>query len=293
MSDTKLLVTGASGKLGREVLDQLLASGVTPANIIATTRDPSKLGDYAARGITIRAADFDKPETLHAAFEGADRLAIISTDTLGPDAHRIIQHGNAVAAAKAAGVSHIIYTSMPGPETSKISFAHEHLGSEKAVKDSGLAYTILRNAWYQENLLMSLPNAFASGAWVSAAGDGKQNLVAHEDCAAALAAALAADTTESATYTLTGPEALTIPDIANLASEIVGKPLAVQPVSTEALAEGLGKSGLPAFIVDLLVSTDANIAAGGFDIRTDDFETLTGRKPKSLKAFFESNKAAF
>ncbi|WP_176085803.1 SDR family oxidoreductase [Martelella sp. HB161492] len=293
MSNKKLLVTGASGKLGREVLDQLLASGVAPANIIATTRDPSKLGDYAAKGITVRPADFDKPETLEAAFAGADRLAIISTDALGPDAHRITQHANAVAAAKAAGVSHIIYTSMPGPETSKISFAHEHLGSEKAVKESGLSYTILRNAWYQENLLMGLPNAFAAGSWVSAAGDGRQNLVAHQDCAAALASALAAETTQSATYTLTGPEALSIPEIAALASEIVGKPLSVQAVSTDALAEGLGKAGLPSFVVDLLVSTDANIAAGGFDIVTNDFETLTGRKPRSLKAFFERNKAAF
>lgn len=293
MTEQTLLVTGASGKLGKETIAALLEAGVAPEKIIATSRDISRLSDYAAKGITVRQADFDKPETLAEAFKGADRIAIISTDAIHPGADRARQHSNAVAAAKQAGAKHIVYTSMPDPANSKISFAPDHLASEKAVIASGLPYTILRNSWYQENLLMSLPGDFERGVWATAAGDGKQTHIAHKDCAQALAAALSADSSESRIYTLTGSESLTLDEIASLASEIVGKPLKVVKISEDELRQGLAPAGLPPFVVDLLISTDANIRAGGFDIVTDDFEKLTGRKPRTLRAFFEANKAAF
>ncbi|WP_180897193.1 SDR family oxidoreductase [Martelella soudanensis] len=293
MTNPTILVTGASGKLGRETLDFLLAAGKDPARIIATTRDVAKLADYAEKGVVVRQADFNAPETLAPAFEGAERVAIISTDAVAPGSDRVAQHSAAVDAAKAAGARHIVYTSLPDPEGSLISFAGDHLGSEKAVKESGLGYTILRNTWYQENLLMSLPQALEHGGIMSAAGSGKLNYIAHEDCARALAAALLAETDESTIYTLVGPEGHSIDDVAALAREFSGKPLAVQHVDSATLRATLQGAGLPPFLVDMLVSTDDNVRAGGFDIVNDDFERLTGHRPRPLRAFFEENRNAF
>nr|WP_272211461.1 NAD(P)H-binding protein [Marinicella sp. W31]MDC2877349.1 NAD(P)H-binding protein [Marinicella sp. W31] len=293
MTGTKILLTGASGKLGRETLDILLSSGKPAHEIIATTRNVSNLADYAAKGVIVRQADFNAPETLSEAFAGADRIAIISTDAIDPGSDRVKQHAAAAEAAKLAGASHLIYTSLPDPEGSRISFAPDHLGSEKAVIGSGLSYTILRNSWYQENLLMSLPQAFAQGVWATSAGNGRQSFIAHEDCARALAAALLSNSTENAIYTLNDGESHTVEEIAAMASAIVGKPLEVSHISEDALRAGLTDAGLPPFVVDLSVSADENVRTGGFDIINDDFETLTGQKPQTLRSFFEANRAAF
>lgn len=293
MTDNTILVTGASGKLGRETLDILLASGKAADQIIATTRTVEKLADYAKKGVDVRRADFNDPASLAEAFAGAARIAIISTDAIDPGSDRVAQHAAAVEAAKKAGAEHLVYTSLPDPEHSKISFAPDHLGSEKAVIASGLSYTILRNSWYQENLLMSLPHAFSQGVWASAAGDGKQSFIGHEDCARAIVAALLSDSDENSILTLNDGDSRTVEDIAVLASEITGKPLKVDHISSETLREGLAAAGLPPFVIDLSVSADENIRAGGFNIVNDDFERLTGRKPRPLRAFFEENKAAF
>jgi len=290
---SKLLVTGASGKLGRLVLDNLLAKGVAAADIIATTRDTSKLGDYAAKGVDVRKADFNDAASLVAAFSGADRLALISTDAIDGEGTRLKQQTAAVNAAKAAGVKHIVYTSMPNPhKDSKITFAGDHRGTEEAVKASGLSYTILRNAWYHENLFMSLPQVLASGHWYTSTGDGKVNNLARADCAAALAAVLASDTTENKTYTLTGAEKMTTADIAALASEVLGKKIEVIQLTDEQLEGGMRAAGVPDFLVPFLVGFEANTRIGDADIQTDDVELLTGKKPTAFRTFFEENKAA-
>jgi NAD(P)H dehydrogenase (quinone) len=291
----KLLVTGASGQLGNLVLDQLLARGVSPGDIIAATRDVSKLASYAAKGIELRHADFDSDtETLAKSFAGADRLALISTDAVGEPGKRLNQQTNAVNAAKAAGVGHIVYTSMPNPTPdSKITFAGDHRGTEEAVKASGLAYTILRNSWYQENLFMSLPQALASGQWFTSAGQGYVSHVSRADCAAALAAALASDATDSKTYTLTGPEKLTTDEIAAIASDVLGKPLAVIHLTDEQLAGGMKAAGVPEMMIPFLIGFEANTRVGGADVLTNDVEALIGQKPRSMKAFFEASKDVF
>lgn len=288
----KLLVTGASGQLGRLVLDALLDRGVSAADIIATTRDPAKLSAYAARGVEVRAADFNDPESTRKAFAGADRLALISTDAIDDKGTRQKQQSDAIAAAKAAGVGHIVYTSLPMAETSRVIFAADHANTEKAIKASGLGYTILRNTWYQENMFMSLPQTLESGQWFTSAGAGAIAHIARADCALALAAALASDTAESRTYTLTGPELRTTEDVAALASEITGKPIAVVQLSDEQLAGGMKAAGVPDFIIPMLVSFDTAAREGDLAALTDDFETLTGRKPKPFRAFFEESKAA-
>lgn len=288
MTDT-LLVTGASGKLGQRVVQLLLDRGVAPARIIATTRDTTKLASFAEAGVDVRHADFDAPDSLPAAFAGADRLALISTDAVAVPGQRLAQQTAAVAAAKEAGVAHIFYTSMPKPiPTSPITFAGDHAGTEEAIKASGMTYTILRNSWYQENLAMALPQAFATGQWFSSAGAGRISHVAHEDCAEALAAALLSDEVANATFTLTGPATFDTEEIAAMAAKAAGAPITVVHLSDADLSAGLSAAGLPDFMVPFLVGFDANTRAGLTDFVTDDVERLTGHKPRPLAAYLEA-----
>ena len=285
---SNLLVTGANGKLGRHVVSLLLESGQD--HIIAASRDTAKLADLAAKSAELRTVDFDDAGSFTAAFKGVDRVLIISTDALGAG-QRLKQHQAAVKAAAAAGAE-IIYTSMPKPEGSAVIFAGDHLGTEQAVIASGRPYTILRDAWYQENLLMSLPGAFASGTLYTSAGEGRLSHVSHADVARSAAAALSKPSTNEI-LTLTGPELLTTKQIAALASEVTGKPLAVVDLSDEQLAGGMKAAGVPEVMIPMLVSFDTTTREGGFNILTDDVENLTGRKAETLRAFFEANKAAF
>lgn len=292
MSHT-ILVTGAAGQLGQRVIHHLLETyRVSPSDIVAATRNPDNLSDVAARGVRIRKADFDDAAGLETAFAGIDRLLIISTDTLDRPGARLVQHKTAVTAAAKAGVKHLLYTSMPAPDNSLVTFAPDHLGTEQAIKASGLPYTIFRNAWYMDNFLHAMPHNLQVGSWYTATGEGRVANISRDDCAVAIAAALAADATENAVYTLTGSQSLTSDEIAATVSEVSGKPLKVVSVNDEQLAAGLTGAGLPPFVVDMLVSADANTRAGNFDIVTDDFKMLTGKEPQLLKDFFAQHKAA-
>ncbi|CDN54353.1 Uncharacterized oxidoreductase YtfG [Neorhizobium galegae bv. officinalis bv. officinalis str. HAMBI 1141] len=290
---TKLLVTGAAGHLGRAVLHHLLeTSKIAAADIVAASRDPNKLADLAAGGLETRAADFDDEAGLVKAFTGVDRVLIISTDELATPGKRITQHRNAVSAAAKAGVKHIVYTSMPNPDKSLVTFAPDHLGTEEAIKASGVAYTILRNSWYHDNYLMGMPHNLQVGKWYTSVGTGKITTISRDDCARAAAAALANPPAGSRILTLTGSESLTTAEIAARASAAAGKPLEVVDVTDEQLTQGLTGAGLPAFVATMLVSADANIRAGNFEQVTSDYETLTGQKPQTLAAYFETQKAA-
>lgn len=290
MSQT-LLVTGAGGALGRLVIDNLVAAHA--GKIIAGSRDPAKLTDFAAKGVELRKVDFDDP-ALAESFVGVDRLLIISTDALDVPGHRLRQHEAAVAAAVKAGVKHIVYTSMPKPEPgSAIAFAPDHYGSEQAIKASGIGYTILRNNWYFENLKMSLPGVLASGQWFTSAGKGKIANLSREDLAVAAAVALAASFDGRRTLTLTGAEALTTEEIAATASAVFAKPIAVVHLSDEQLAEGLKQHGLPPHMVSFVVSFDANTRLGGVAEVTDDFTNLTGRTLMTLRDYFAAHKAEY
>ena len=293
MTDT-LLVTGASGQLGRLVLDALLASGkVAPANIIAATRDTAKLDAYAKKGVTVRAADFDDPASLDAAFAGAGKVLILSTDALDRPGRRLAQHKAAVAAARKAGAKHILYTSMPQPDDSRVTFAPDHLGTEEAIKATGIPYTILRDGWYAENLFMSLPHALQTGSWYTASGNGKLAHITRADTAAAIAGALFSAGNESRTYTLTGTKSHTADEIAAIVSAATGKPLNVVHVTDAQLAEGLKAAGLQEGFIPTVVSFDTNTRDGKIAMVTDDAEKLSGRKPTSFEDFVAANKAAF
>jgi len=291
MSDT-ILVTGASGHLGRAIIDHLLVShGVAPSRIIAGSRDTAKLADLAAKGVTVRKVDFDDAD-LSKALGGADTVMLVSTDALDGAGTRLRQHKAAIAAAKQAGATRIGYASLPNADTSKVSFAPDHLGSEEAIKATGLTYLIFRNNWYSENLFMSLPQALKSGQWYTSAADGRTAFVARDDIAAAIAGALANPPATSTTYTLTGAEALTNDQVAALASGIIGKPIQVVHLTDEQLAGGMKAAGVPEAYIPTFVSFDTATRTGGLATVTGDVEKLSGRKPQPLSAFLTENKAA-
>ena len=292
MSET-ILVTGAAGQLGQRVIHHLLETYKVPAaNIVAATRDPAKLSALAAKGVATRKADFDDAAGLEAAFKGVDRLLIISTDALAVPGLRLKQHTAAVNAAVKSGVKHIAYTSMPTPDKSLVTFAPDHLGTENAVKATGIPYTILRDAWYHDNYLMGMPHNLQGGKWYTSAGNGKISTISRDDTALAIAAALASGNSASATYTLTGDQSLTSEEIAAVVADATGKPLEAVQVNDEQLGQGMRGAGLPDFVADMLVSADANIREGNFDIITGDFKTLTGKTPQPLKDFLVEHKAA-
>jgi NAD(P)H dehydrogenase (quinone) len=284
----RLLVTGASGKLGGRIVQWLADSGVE--HVVAASRDPGKLKLPA--GIEARRADFDDPASLAAAFAGVDRVLLISTDRIDVPGLRIKQHRTAVEAAAKAGVKHILYTSMLNPKGSLIPFAPDHFETEQAIEKSGMDFSILRVSWYADNLLGGLPGRIASGKWFTSAGDGRINYVPREDVARAAAAALATRSGVRERLDITGPEPLSNAQIAKIASDVVGKPIEVVQVSDEQLAAGARAAGVPEPFVPLVVATDANIRAGNFDVASDAVERLTGRPALSVKAFLTQNKAA-
>ena len=287
-----LLVTGASGHLGQRVLELLLETGTGP--IVATTRTPDKLAAFRQRGVIVRHADFDDPATLAEAFQGVDRLLLISTDATDQPGKRLAQHRAAVQAAQEAGVRHVVYTSLthPGPE-SPISIAPDHHGTEEALRASTLGWTMLRNNVYAEMLVGALRNALQRGGKLfSAAGDGKAGYVTREDCARVAAAALAAPFDGQRVLDITGPAALSQADVAAIGSAVTGQAITYVPLDLDVLTKNLVAAGLPQSVVDLIASFDAGIAQGTLDVISSAVEDLTGRPPMSVRAFLAGQREA-
>ncbi len=285
-----LLVTGASGHLGRRVIELLLEARA--GTIIAATRTPEKLADFSAQGVLVRQADFNDPASLSEAFAGVDRLLLISTDVLGEPGLRLRQHRAAIKAAQEAGVSHVVYTSLvgPGPD-SPVLFAPDHYGTETALADSTLDWTVLRNNIYAEILLGSLGQAMQTGQLFSAAAQGKTAYVTREDCARAAAAALTSSFNGRRTLDITGPEALSQADLAALATQIAGKPITYVPLELEQLIQGMVGAGLPQTIAETYASIDTAMAQGQFDVVSKGVEELTGTKPASVIEFLTTQLA--
>jgi NAD(P)H dehydrogenase (quinone) len=293
MTMTTLLVTGASGHLGQRVLHHLLDTLNVPAGrVIATTRKPDNLAAWTLRGIIVRGADFDDEASLTRAFQGADRMLLVSTDATMAE-RRMQQHQRAITAAEKAGVGHVTYTSMPDPKRSLVLFAPDHAASEAALAASKLAsWKVLRNHWYFENLFMLLPGVLARGGkWFSAAGDGKMADIARDDVALAAAHELASFSSGKTIYTVSGPEALTTAEQVRLISASIGKPIQLIPVSPENLIRGMVAAGIPEESARLLTSFDANVAAGHMGNVSGDFKKITRRKPRSFADWLGANRA--
>jgi len=290
-SSPRLLVTGAGGQLGRRVVELLLEAGAS--NIVAASRDPSKLAELAARGVETRRVDFDEPASLATAFAGVDRLLLVSTDSLDQPGRRIAQHRAAITAAEAAGVKHVVYTSAPGARPQEGGgVIDDHFWTEQALAATAIpGWTILRHNIYAEILLMGAGQAVASGALYSATAGAGRAYVSREDCARADAAALLKGEGRRI-LDVSGPAAVTQDEVAALYATLSGKPVTHHALPADALRQGLLGAGLPPSLVAVLVDFDVAAAEGQHAIVTDVVETLTGRAPVSVAAFLEANRAS-
>lgn len=282
-----IIITGASGHLGRLTAEVVL--DLVPASeVVLTTRHPETLSAFAGRGAEVRQADFDRPETLGEAFAGGERLLLISTDAVG---HRVSQHRAAIEAAREAGVRHVAYTSYLNPvEENPAVITPDHRETEKALRESGLAWTALRNAFYAEYQVPAGAQAIATGRLVHNNGDGRIAYVSREDCAAAAAAVLTTDGHDDRAYDITGPEPLRQDDVASLLSEVSGRPVEAVAVDDEAFIQGLTAAGVPEPAARAFATYGRAIREGYLDEAPGAVENLTGRPPRSLREVFEAHR---
>jgi NAD(P)H dehydrogenase (quinone) len=280
----RLVISGASGQLARRAAELVLAA-VPAEDLILTTRRPATLADLAARGVAVRGADFAAPATLRAAFAGGERLLLVSATDLDK---RTAQHEAAIAAAKLAGVRHIVYTSglKPAPPNPAV-VAPSHYATEQALARSGLAWTVLRNSLYADYQLPEATQALKTGELVHNRGKGTVAYVAREDCAAAAAAVLLQSGHERVVYEITGAESFGADDLAALYSKAGGRPVRARALDDAAFVATLVGDAAATddhrrYGAELVASFGRSIREGYMDSRTDAVATLTGRAPRRL-----------
>ncbi len=273
-----IAITGATGQLGRLVIDVLLRT--RPASeLVAVVRDADKAVDLAERGVAVRVAPYESRADLVTAFDGVDRLLFISGSEAG---QRLTQHQNVVAAAIEAGVGSIVYTSAPRADDTDLVLAPEHKATEELIAASGLASTILRNNWYTENYAATVQQAAATGQFVGSAGDGRVASASRIDFAEATSVVLTTDGHQGAVYELGGDIAWTMTDLAAAISEVVGRPVSYVDLSHDEHVAALVEAGLPEGTAGFVAALDANIAAGALDGPTGEISRLIGRPSTPL-----------
>jgi NAD(P)H dehydrogenase (quinone) len=283
-----VIVTGASGHLGRLVAEDLVER-IPPADVVLVTRHPDSLRDMADAGVTVRYGDFDEPDSLSEAFAGGERMLLISTLAVG---RRTAQHRAAIEAASAAGLRHLVYTSFPnpGPTHPVGPVATEHGETEEILKESGLDWTVLRNATYAELQVMPGALAVAGGKLYTNAGDGRLVPVSRDDCAAAAAAVLTTDGHTGMTYDITGREALSQTQLADLLSEVSGRHVELIPIGDKMLSWGLTRNGAPKPVARAIVAFGKAIREGYYDVVDPAVSQLTGRPPRTLRDVLIANR---
>ncbi|MEV5462802.1 SDR family oxidoreductase [Streptomyces cellulosae] len=272
-----IVVTGASGKLGRHVVEQLLEK-VPAGQVTAVVRSPEKVADLAERGVRVAAADYNAPETFDGLFAAGDKVLLISGNEF--DRGRVRQHSVVIDAAKAAGVALLAYTSAPGSLTAAL--ADDHRGTERALLDSGVPYVLLRNGWYHENYTENLAPVLEHDAVVAAAGEGRVSSASRADYAAAAVAVLTGEGHENTTYELGGDEAWSFAEYAAELSRQTGREIVYNPVTTEALTGILTGAGLPEPVAATFAGVDAAIAKGELVVDSGDLSRLIGRPTTPL-----------
>ncbi|MGX1546076.1 NAD(P)H-binding protein [Streptomyces adustus] len=272
-----IVVTGATGHLGRHVVEQLLEK-VPAEQITAVVRDEAKGADFAARGVRLAVADYNAPETFDGLFAAGDKVLLISGNEF--DKGRVRQHQVVIDAAVAAGVALLAYTSAPGSLTAAL--ADDHRATEQVLLASGLPYVLLRNGWYHENYTENLAPVLAHSAVVQAAGEGRMTSASRADYAAAAVAVLTGEGHENATYELGGDETWSFAEYAAELSRQTGKEIGYTPVSVEAFSEILAGAGLPGPFVAILAGVDASIEKGELAVTSGDLSRLIGRPTTPL-----------
>jgi len=300
----KIIVSGASGAFGGAAAE-LLVQTCAPEDVVLLSRRPDKLQHFAERGADVRRADFDDPAGLPAAMAGGERLLLISTVRVGS---RVQQHTAAVEAAKAAGIRHVVYTSLLGvrkPGNPSVE-GFDHLATEKMIEGSGLAWTHLRDSLYAEAVAtaMAIP-ALVAGHKPENAGEGRVPIVSRDDCVATAVGVLTQDGHANTAYDVTGPELWTLPDAMALVSEMAGKPIVVEPVDDEGMFAYFDSLGVPRKASDVMpdgpipwasegmVTFGQSIREGFMDVESHDVEHITGNKPRSLRSVCEQYRGAW
>lgn len=289
MSASRFLVTGASGQLGRLVIDGLLKT-VPAAQIGVLVRSDKAAAELAARGLHVHKGDYARPETLTAAFADVDHALLISSSEIG---QRLVQHRNAIEAARRAGVKLLAYISLLHADTSPLGLAQEHRQTEAALKASGVPYALLRNGWYTENYAASIPAALAHGAFLGSAGDGRIASAARADYAEAAVKVLTADAPPAGRiYELAGDTVYTLTEFAAELSRQSGKTVAYQNLPEADYKAALVGAGLPEPFAALLADSDAGAAKGALNDAGGELGRLIGRPTTPLAATIAAALAA-
>ncbi|MEU3187192.1 SDR family oxidoreductase [Streptomyces sp. NPDC006923] len=274
-----IVVTAATGHLGRLVIESLLSADVPASEIAAAVRNKEKAADLAARGVELRLADYDRPETLAEAFRAGDRVLLISGSEVG---RRVAQHTAVIDAARAAGVAQLAYTGVLGGPQADFELAAEHKVTEQAILASGLPYTFLRNGWYTENYTENLAPVLESGAVVANAGEGRIASAARADYAAAAAAVLTGDGHVGVAYELSGDAAWSFAEYAAELSRQTGRTITYTEVTPEERLKILTGAGVPEPVAAVFVGVDTAIGQGLLSRRTGDLGRLIGRPTTPL-----------
>ena len=268
-----IVVTAASGQLGRLTVEALLTRGVPASGIVATSRDVTRIKDLADRGVEVRRADFAEPDSLPAAFEGADRLLLISTTT---PSERLANHRRAIDAAVTAGASLVAFTSMLHADTSTAGLAGTHRATEEYLRER-LPHVMLRNGWYLENYTGRLPQVLADGVLAGAAGQGRISAATRADYADAAAVVLTTDGHAGKAYELGGDESFTLTELAAAISAATGKQIRYTDLPADAFARLLTGAGVPAELADVLADADRAMSRDELHTDSGDLRRLIGR----------------
>ena len=274
-----IAITGASGQLGRLVIENLLQT-VKAEEIVAVVRNPAKVDDFASRGVQVRAADSGDGAALAKAFSGVEKVLLISSSEVGL---RAVQHSNIITAAKLAGVKLIAYTSLLHADKSPLALDEEHIVTEQQLKASGVPFTLLRNGWYTENYLASVPPAIQHGVFIGSAGEGKIASATRADYAAAAAKVLTLDNQAGKVYELAGDHGWTLAELAAEVSQQSGKPVVYQNLNEADFKAALQGAGLPEGFAALLANSDAGAEKGGLFDDSHQLSKLIGRPTTSLR----------
>lgn len=274
-----ITVTGASGQLGRLAVQALIERGVPASEIAAVARTPEKAAELAALGVQVRQGDYSRPETLTAALAGTERLLLVSSSEVG---QRLPQHQNVIAAAQAAGVRFVAYTSILNAETNGAALAGEHKATEEAIRAAGIPFSFLRNGWYLENYTANLGPALQFGTIYGSAGDGLIAAAARADYAAAAAAVVAGTGHENTVYELGGDEPFTMSRLAAEVSAQSGTSVTYTDLPQAEYVKVLVAAGLPQPYAEVLADSDQAITRGELTTTSRDLHTLIGRPTTGL-----------
>ncbi|MET9909400.1 SDR family oxidoreductase [Streptomyces sp. NPDC006476] len=280
MTIMPIVVTGATGQLGRLTVEALLRRGIPAADIIATGRDIARIKDLADRGITVRRADFADTDSLAEAFAGADRLLLISASA--PVGERVANHRRVIDAAVSAGVSRVAYTSTTHADTATTVIGATHRETEEYLRDRGIPSVLLRNGWYLENYTSQLPQILQNCAVVGAAGEGRISAASRADYAEAAAVVLTAEGHTGAVYELGGDESFTLTELAAAISAAADKQVTYTDLPVTDLTRVLAAAGLPAELAEVLADADRGMNRGEMYTDSGDLHRLIGRPPMTL-----------